>query len=180
MAVRKDSNRKAVSAGGGKQPFEAEATDKPVRLSSQELKERIPEILENIEGGAGLGKALEGKGMPGRTLFYKWLDEDADLANKYAHACARRADRLVEEIIEIADDSSEDWKYDDKGNKVPDGEAVQRSRLRVDARKWAASKLAPKKYGDKLELAGDPERPVELTIIRRELKSRADLKNAGT
>ena len=34
-------------------------------------------------------------------------------------------------------------------------EAVQRSRLRVDARKWLMSKLMPKKYGEKLELGGD-------------------------
>jgi hypothetical protein len=63
---------------------------------------------------------------------------------------------LTEEILDIADDGSNDWmeKLDKDGKSVGwavNGEAVQRSKLRVDARKWIASKLKPKKYGDKLD-----------------------------
>ena len=39
------------------------------------------------------------------------------------------------------------------------GEHVQRSRLRVDARKWRAAKMANGKYGERLELAGDQNSP---------------------
>ena len=42
--------------------------------------------------------------------------------------------------------------------------AVQRNKLRVDARKWVLSKLAPKKYGDKLELSGDKNAPLALVV----------------
>jgi hypothetical protein len=57
---------------------------------------------------------------------------------------------LAEEIITIADDSSGDVIVDDDGNEQTNHERVARSRLRVDARKWYASKLAPKRYGDKV------------------------------
>jgi hypothetical protein len=57
---------------------------------------------------------------------------------------------------------------------VLNGEHVQRSRLRLDARKWALSKMAPKKYGDKLELGGTGEggalliQSIERVIVRAE------------
>ncbi len=59
---------------------------------------------------------------------------------------------------------------DEKGNQLPDeveimtGDMVDRARLQVDARKWLLSKMAPKKYGDRLELAGDKENPLELNV----------------
>ncbi len=65
-----------------------------------------------------------------------------------------QADALFDEALEIADDASGDWTADKDGKKTLDHEHVQRSRLRVDTRKWAAGKLAPKRYGDKLNLGG--------------------------
>ncbi len=55
-----------------------------------------------------------------------------------------QADALFDEALEIADDASGDWMVDKDGKKTLDHEHVQRSRLRVDTRKWAAGKLAPK------------------------------------
>ena len=52
------------------------------------------------------------------------------------------------EIIEIADDASGDYVTTSEGKRIVDHENIQRSRLRVDARKWAAARLAPRKYGD--------------------------------
>src|SRR5258707_6607330 len=59
-----------------------------------------------------------------------------------------QADKLFREIIEIADDASGDYVTTSDGQEVVNHENIQRSRLRVDARKWAAARLAPKKYGD--------------------------------
>ncbi len=62
---------------------------------------------------------------------------------------------MEDEILAIADDSVNDWvtrKYGDTEVQVPDTEAIQRSRLRIETRKWLMGKLKPKKYGDKLEL----------------------------
>ena len=67
------------------------------------------------------------------------------------------ADAIFDEAMEIADSSSGDWTTKvvrGEEAKVVDHENIQRSRLRVDTRKWAASKMAPKKYGDKLDLGG--------------------------
>lgn len=66
-------------------------------------------------------------------------------------------DLMAEEILDIADDGTNDWmeKKDDEDNCIgwrENGEAVQRSKLRVDTRKWLMSKLAPKKYGEKQEI----------------------------
>jgi hypothetical protein len=66
-------------------------------------------------------------------------------------ARAEQADKLFREIIEIADDASDDYVTTSDGKRIVDHENIQRSRLRVDARKWAAARLAPKKYGDRVE-----------------------------
>ena len=59
-----------------------------------------------------------------------------------------QADKFFKEIIEIADDASGDYVTTSDGKRIVDHENIQRSRPRVDARKWAAARLAPKKYGD--------------------------------
>lgn len=108
--------------------------------------------------------------LPVPSTVFLWLSIEQDkngatpLSDRYARAKEAQADYLAEEIIAIADDGSND--YMEKVNK--DGstyetlntEHVQRSRLRIDTRRWVAAKLRPKKYGDKLELSGDPERPL--------------------
>src|SRR5258708_9384791 len=62
-----------------------------------------------------------------------------------------QADKLFREIIEIADDKSGDYVTTSDGKRIVDHENIQRSRLRVDARKWAAARLAPKKYNDHVD-----------------------------
>ena len=57
---------------------------------------------------------------------------------------------MADEIIAIADEKTTDWLMDKEGNERPNNEAIQRSRLRVDARKWVAAKLKPRKYGDRV------------------------------
>jgi len=82
---------------------------------------------------------------------YRWLDENADFRDQYARAREEQADKLFREIIEIADDASGDYVTSSDGQTIVDHENIQRSRLRVDARKWAAARLAPRKYGDRVE-----------------------------
>jgi hypothetical protein len=61
---------------------------------------------------------------------------------------------MSQEIIDIADESANDTQFDDVGNPRQNSEWINRSRLRVDTRKWLMSKLAPKKYGEKQEISG--------------------------
>jgi len=85
-----------------------------------------------------------------------------EFLKQYARAKEESADALAEEMLEIADDGRNDWMArnggtDDEGNArentyVLNGEHIQRSRVRIDTRKWLASKLKPKKYGDRVDL----------------------------
>ena len=84
--------------------------------------------------------------------FYEWIEADPALGERYARAQAKRMEVMAERILEIADDSSGDTFVDAKGKEHTDYENIQRSKLRVDTRKWLMSKLAPKKYGDRAEL----------------------------
>lgn len=95
--------------------------------------------------------------MPARSSVYKWLAENTEFSDQYAKAAAVRADELFDEMFDIADDGSNDFYGKGDNPDEPDyfeyrGEHVTRSRLRVDTRKWALSKMMPKKYGDKLGL----------------------------
>jgi len=68
----------------------------------------------------------------------------------YDRAREEQAETLADEIIAIADETHQDYIEDKDGNERVNGEAIQRSRLKVDARKWVASKLKPRKYGERI------------------------------
>lgn len=92
---------------------------------------------------------------PNPNTIYEWRIKNAIFGEKYALAKGVQADLLVDELLEIADDSDKDTikKINNHGEEyeVCNSEWVNRSRLRVDTRKWIASKLAPKFYGEKLQ-----------------------------
>lgn len=122
--------------------------------NEEEINNIFDSILERIEEGEAVRTILKENDMPSSRTFFKWLAEDEVKVKQYAHACSTRADVMFEEIIEIADASHSDKKIVND-EEVTDNEVIQRSRLRVDARKWAVSKLNPKKYGDKLDVTTD-------------------------
>lgn len=105
--------------------------------------------------------------MPSSKTFYEWIDEDKEKVKQYARACQDRQDLLFDEILEIADENEADVYKDDDGNVKIDGNTVQRSRLKVDARKWALSKMNPKKFGDsqKIEMEVAEIKPLEFILI---------------
>ena len=109
-------------------------------------------ICERIENGESLRSVLRSDNMPSSQTFYIWIQGNDLKSKQYAYACEKRADAVFEEIIEIADNSGNDKIDLGDGIEGVNHEAIQRDRLRVDARKWAVSKMNPKKYGDKLGL----------------------------
>lgn len=116
-----------------------------------------PETADNICAEiAGSSKSLKticsGNGMPGVTTVYRWLRENEDFAKNYARAKTEQAELLVEEMLQIADDGINDTQTGEGGEPITNTDVIQRSKLRVDTRKWLASKLLPKKYGDKLDV----------------------------
>ena len=114
------------------------------------------EICRRLAEGETLRSVCRDKAMPDKATVLRWLADKkkAVFREQYVYAREMQADALFDEALEIADDASGDWTEDKDGKKVVDHENIQRSRLRVDTRKWAAGKMAPKKYGDKLDLGG--------------------------
>jgi len=117
-------------------------------------------ICERIMHGETLKEIAKDPKMPSSNTVVKWLanPELADFREMYYYAKRVYAELLIEEIITLADDRSEDWEptYDAAGNFtgwVPNNDTVQRSRLRIDTRKWLATKLLPKIYGDKVDVS---------------------------
>jgi hypothetical protein len=121
-------------------------------------------ICRRLAEGESLRKISKDTSMPDKTTVLRWLaaKENAEFRTQYAHAREMQADALFDEALEIADEASEDWTTAKDGTRVLDHEHVQRSRLRVDTRKWAAGKLAPKRYGDKLQHTGDGGGPIRV------------------
>ena len=126
--------------------------------SNEEIEKIFEEILEYIEDGKSLRSILKPLNMPSSRTFFKWIDEDKEKVKRYARAMEIRAESIFEDILEIADDGTNDFMTITKGGieyNVEDKEVTNRSRLRVDARKFFLSKVLPKKYGDKLDLTSD-------------------------
>jgi hypothetical protein len=93
------------------------------------------------------------EGMPGKSTVMKWCLNHDEFQKQYARAKEQQADAFAEEILEIADDASNDWmeRLSEENKKIGwmlNGDHVQRSRLRIDSRKWLMGKMRPKKYGD--------------------------------
>src|SRR5690606_8467561 len=101
--------------------------------------------------GKSLRSICKEPDMPAASTVFLWLTQHEDFSEQYARAREAQADALFDEILEIADDTSQDFiakgNPDGSETQVVDHEHIQRSRLRVDARKWMAGKLRPKKYG---------------------------------
>jgi len=96
----------------------------------------------------------------------RWLSDTKhpEFCTQYARAKEVQADFLAEEMIEIADDSSNDTLITERG-EVANSEWINRSRLRVETRKWIASKLKPKKYGQNIDITSGGEHIKQTFII---------------
>lgn len=126
-----------------------------LKWTDDKKQEAIEQIIRRICDGESCRSILDNADrslLPDYSTFLAWVEADEDLAKHYARAMELRAEKLFDEIIEIADSSNADLDVSDDGKLVVIGEAVTRSRLRVDARKWALAKMQPKKYGDKIEV----------------------------
>lgn len=163
----KGAIRKDVPKGTGGKKAAPKAKGKGGRPTVK-TEANMARILALLADGMSLRAICAMDGFPDRENVRRWVDEDPDFAARYVRAREMAAEDVAEELLEIADDGRNDWM--EKVNKdgecigwMVNGEAVQRSRLRVDTRKWIASKLLPKKYGEKVELAGKDGGPIEVS-----------------
>jgi len=131
-------------------------------------------ICERLADGESLKAMCDDDDMPSRTSVFKWLGMYKEFSDMYVRAREEQADAIFDEILAISDDGRNDWmeKQDDEGGNIgwrENGEAIRRSQLRIDARKWMAGKLRPRKYSDKLQVehSGDSESPIVTEIVIR-------------
>ncbi|SCB60776.1 hypothetical protein GA0061105_11315 [Rhizobium aethiopicum] len=122
---------------------------------SQALAEKICARIADRES---LRSICRDEDMPAKSTVLSWLADEDKAAFRARYALAREimADSFVDEIVEIADNSSDDWieKKNAAGETTgwqENGEAIRRSQLRIATRQWVAEKLRPKKYSAKVE-----------------------------
>ncbi len=133
------------------------------------------ELADNICAELALGQSLRTvcamEGIPSVKTIFNWFRTKEGFVQQYARAKEESADAMADEILDIADDGSNDFMEITKGSvtyNVEDREVTNRSRLRVDTRKWIMSKMKPKKYGDKLDLtSGGKELPTPIAYVHR-------------
>ena len=115
-------------------------------------------ICTRIAEGESLREIVKSAGMPDRSAVYDWLLRHPDFADQYTRAREEQADTLADEIIAIADEQPEVIAVTDRHGALIehklDGAFLQWQKNRIEARKWTAMKLKPKKYGDRVALEG--------------------------
>ena len=125
-------------------------------------------ICEELVKGRSLLQISKDPDFPGESTVYEWLQKFPDFAEKYARARELQAEHYAAEIIALADNPVEGRKVvikPDGSEEITIGDTVERTRLQIDARKWYASKLAPKKYGDRTEHTGANGGPITIANI---------------
>lgn len=128
-------------------------------------------LCERIALGESVRSICDDEAMPSMSTVFKWLRDNEAFSQQYARAREVQADALFDDIIDIADDGRNDWmeKRNADGENIgwqENGEALRRSQLRIDARKWMAGKLRPKKYGEKLALTDGDGGPLKIEVVR--------------
>ncbi|WCS27251.1 terminase small subunit protein [Methylobacterium sp. NMS14P] len=146
------------------------------------------EICDRLASGQTLREICRDEMMPKHTTIYRWMREHDEFRSQYAQAREAQADTWADEIVEIADDGTNDWmerrgKDGEALDPVADHEHISRSKLRVEARKWLMGKAAPKKYGDKVDvnLGGEVKHGADDALARifGRLDAAAALKSSG-
>ena len=138
----------------------------PAGRPSDFTQETANQICNRLAGGESLRSITEDPTMPSRQTIYSWMTARPAFLDQYVRAREEQAESMADEIVAIADETPETAPVFDKdGNQLAiklDSSYIQWQKNRIDARKWTAAKLRPKKYGDRIVHAGDDENPVVL------------------
>ena len=180
----KRPKKAAIPSGKGKVAKSPESAPKAIRGAPTTFTKHIADVIcIRISEGESLRKILKDEGMPPQSVVYEWLLRHPDFADQYTRAREEQADTLADEIIAIADESPQTVEVRDRDGNVLDIKIdsgyVNYQRQRIDARKWTAMKLKPKKYGERVALAGDADSPIKVEAeVQAENLLNALLKNS--
>lgn len=112
-------------------------------------------ILDGIVGGATLRTICEPDDMPDKSTVLRWVARHEDFEKLYTLAQAAKMEAHADELLDIADDGSNDWMLTNAENNAgyrENGEAIRRSALRISTRQWLMERLKPKRYGSKVDV----------------------------
>lgn len=135
--------------------------------TAEEKAEVAAHVLVNVACGRFVSRIFRedettatGVKLPNPATFWKWVleDETGELDNKLADARARGIEAILDETLDIADNTTNDTIRSEAGVDQPNTEWITRSRLRIDTRVKLAQMMKPKKYGPKLDLTSGGER----------------------
>lgn len=136
--------------------------DKEKKITKRKLKKYRPRVNYSLELADEICKKLatsnkgikqlcaENPNWPAGETVFLWRIAHKEFGDAYTVAKQHQIEVIVDEILQIADDSSKDTIVDENGVEVCNRDWINRSRLKIDTRKWLACKLAPKLYGDKV------------------------------
>lgn len=102
-----------------------------------------------IAEGGTLRSVCKKSGMPSKATVFKWLGANVDFQKMYETATDERADTMIDEIVDIAD------------NCKVDADSIRKAKLRIHARVEQAQRMKPRKYGSKLQLTGEGGGPIQ-------------------
>lgn len=128
-------------------------------------EDKAAAICRRIGDGESLRAICSDDGMPDRHTVFRWLNAFPEFWAQYARARELQVEHWSHEILDIADETTHDTIATDDGER-PNNEYMQRSRLRVDTRKWLMSKLAPRVYGDRIEHTGHGGGPLQVQVVK--------------
>mgnify|MGYP006270193039 CR=1 FL=1 len=151
----------------------------PVGRQSEFNQETADQLCHRLAGGESLRSICADPTMPAAQTVYNWMAARPHFMEQYVRAREEQAETMADEIVAIADETPQTTPvYDKDGNQIDiklDSAYVQWQRQRIDARKWTAAKLRPKRYGDRVVHAGDDDNPVvienNLNVFGELLKS---------
>jgi hypothetical protein len=153
MATKKTARpkKKATSRDKEGQEVKRAKPRKKQGRKSEYTEAMAKKILDAISSSAnGLDKiCTSNPGFPAPSTVRAWLRANEDFQTRYTRAREDQADFIADEIMQITDEL-----YD---KRELTHEQIGAARLRIDARKWVAAKLKPKKYGDKTDITTDGE-----------------------
>jgi len=135
-----------------KKPVAPNPTGRPTKYNQQ----TADLICMMLSEGMSLRQILKADtvgALPAQSTVYEWLIRHPLFAEQYARAREEQADTNADEILEIADEHPPEYT-DEKGRTSLDITYIQWQKNRIEARKWTAAKLRPKKYGDRVALEG--------------------------
>ena len=158
------SETTASKPSKAKLPAKPEQSLRPHHRPSDFTEQAADEICWRLTHGEPLGKICADDHLPHVATVYRWLIRYPTFREMYTQAREEQADTNADEILQIADEMPPEYT-DDKGRTMIDQSYLAWQKQRIDARKWTAAKLKPRKYGDRLALGGEAGNPVQVEAV---------------